>query len=52
MYCDNCKWFKIIYKSDKSSQLNIIRCEYLKITDKEQDTLLWDSCKECEVKDY
>ena len=30
----------------------IYRCEYLKYTDTEQESLLWDSCKECGVKEY
>lgn len=27
----------------------IVRCEYLDLTDEEEDTLLWDGCKECGV---
>lgn len=33
----------------------VYRCDYLGLTDKEQDSLLWDGCKECGVhypKDY
>lgn len=29
----------------------VYRCEYLGYTDYKQDSLLWDACKECGVKD-
>lgn len=30
----------------------IYRCEYLKYTDFTNESLLWDACKECAIKDY
>lgn len=28
---------------------DVYRCDYLGITDKHEDTLLWDGCKECGI---
>lgn len=30
---------------------NVYRCKYLNYTDWNEESLLWDSCKECGVKD-
>lgn len=35
---------------DTQCQLFVYRCEYLKYTDFEEESLLWDFCKECNVK--
>lgn len=34
-------------KPDNSCKERIQRCEYLKYTDCHENSLLWDSCKEC-----
>ena len=38
-------------KPNNSCYNIIYRCEYLKYTDFRQDSLLWDACKECDIKD-
>lgn len=30
----------------------VYKCEYMKYIDWTQDSLLWDACKECGIKDY
>lgn len=30
----------------------VYKCEYLNFVDWEEETLLWDGCKECGVKDF
>ena len=63
-----CKWFKFlgINKLNRETceyapecgekeckcQYSIYRCEYLGFTDKQNETLLWDECKECNVSDW
>jgi len=51
-----CKWYKYIGRNTLSAVYNdetytetvkVFRCEYLKYTDMEQSSLLWDMCKEC-----
>lgn len=34
---------------DKSCRVRVYRCEYLGYTDYEEESLLWDACKECNV---
>lgn len=34
-----------------SCHVNVYRCEYLKYTDWNEDSLLWDGCKECGVSE-
>ena len=36
--------------SDCNCSYSIYKCEYMNYIDFNQDSLLWDSCKECEVK--
>ena len=54
MYLGDCKWRNEEGKCEDCGQTAesrcvspIIRCEYLGITDRHSDTLLWDRCKEC-----
>lgn len=45
---DNCShdcWSEECYQCKE----RIVRCNYLNYTDKNEDTLLWDGCKECGV---
>lgn len=47
-YADECQgncWTS----AGTSCIIEVWRCEYLGLTDYEQDTLLWDGCKECGV---
>lgn len=51
----NCKYSKDCNEkcwstSEASCDNHIYRCDYLKYTDFNQDSLLWDECKECGVK--
>ena len=34
---------------ENACETKIVRCEYLGVTDYEEDTLLWDQCKICDV---
>lgn len=38
-------------KPNNSCRIHVHRCEYLNYTDWEQDSLLWDGCKECGVSE-
>ena len=40
--------------SDASSSCRdiVYKCEYMNFIDWEQESLLWDACKECGIKDY
>ena len=49
-YSDECSE-KCWTNSQNSCKNIVIYCEYLDLLDIEQDTLLWDKCKECGVKD-
>lgn len=58
MYCygngtHSCKWRKCITTTKSNSPYKhlVYKCEYMNYIDWEQDSLLWDSCKECGVKD-
>jgi hypothetical protein len=51
-YNDTCEsndkcWIDYRY----SCKVRVYRCEYLGYTDYEEDSLLWDACKECKVGD-
>lgn len=49
----NCKWYKYLKSiSGFKSYEKVFKCEYLGYIDYEQDSLLWDKCKECGIKDY
>lgn len=53
MYCYSynkkcCKWFKKLKIKNKK----IFKCEYMNFIDFNEDSLIWDSCKECGIKDY
>lgn len=47
-FCDDVCW------SDESNSCHdmVYRCEYMKYTDFTQESLLWDECKECDIKDF
>lgn len=45
--CEDICWTR----PDNSCRNVIYRCEYLKYTDFTQESLLWDACKECGIKD-
>ena len=63
MYCYKCRWHKCVgVKKTNNSDCKvsssycdcshlIYKCEYMNYIDFNQDSLLWDSCKECGVKD-
>lgn len=38
-------------KASNSCHHLVYKCEYMKYIDWTQDSLLWDACKECGVKD-
>lgn len=43
---------KECWSTPNTSCSNIVyKCEYIKYIDWTQDTLLWDACKECGIKD-
>lgn len=65
-YCDNCKWWHHVktIKLDRSNcglkdckgkcyccKIEVIKCEYMNYIDKDEDTYLWDRCKECNEHD-
>lgn len=39
-------------KPNNSCYHVVYKCEYMKYIDWTQDSLLWDACKECGIKDY
>jgi len=50
-YSNECKeecWSK----PNNSCYHVVYKCEYMKYIDWTQDSLLWDACKECGIKDY
>lgn len=52
-YRDDCNTFEnneCGVSPSKTCTTAIIRCEYLEFTDIDEDSLLWDQCKECNIK--
>lgn len=50
-YAEECE-FKPCWTNPNNSCRNIVyKCDYLNYVDWEQDSLLWDGCKECGVHD-
>lgn len=44
----NCKYAEVCDSDGGCDcRIHIYRCNYLKFTDHEEETLLWDGCKEC-----
>jgi hypothetical protein len=49
---NNCEFVNDCKTEDCATCCDIVyRCEYMKYTDFKQESLLWDACKECGVKD-
>lgn len=47
-----CKWLHCLgVKEHEDYKTVIMKCDYLGIIDEEEETLLWDSCKECDAHD-
>lgn len=44
---NNCEFAKDCKEKECNCKTSIMKCDYLGIIDDEDDTLLWDSCKEC-----
>ena len=44
---NNCEFANECNKEKCNCKTAIMRCDYLGIIDDNEDTLLWDSCKEC-----
>ena len=38
-------------KPKNSCKVDIVKCDYMNYIDKNEDTYLWDRCKECEEHD-
>lgn len=49
-WSDNCKESCFTDKHN-SCRHEVVKCEYLGITDWEENTHLWDACKQCDVED-
>ena len=47
----NCEYASTCDNKVCNCKTIIMRCDYLGITDENEDTLLWDACKECCVKE-
>ena len=48
---DNCK-FSNECKQCKNCKISIYKCEYLNYIDYQQETLLFDQCKICDIKEF
>jgi len=52
-YAKDCEHKPCWSKPNNSCRTIVYRCDYLNYTDWEQESLLWDGCKECgEHEDY
>lgn len=47
----NCEFAETCKQKECNCKTSIMKCDYLGIVDSNDETLLWDSCKECGISE-